>query len=411
MGANDFVNEVDASFTNPDDMEKKVQVIVSGDTVGNDFVDVSMTRCLSDCGFVSEINYGTAGVECGDWSDANTWAGQFDSLRIPQDGDYVRIGLGACVLIDIDECAMPKLKFLEINGLLKSRDDGTPRALKAHNIWIRAGELQIGTADARYNSIFTIMLLGDSRAYNWAFAGSTEVGNKALVVTGTLNLHGAIKATTKTRLTQSVYADSTAINVEDASGMIGHSTATGDNCTPAGSFRPRKGDTLAIASSNMDTKAIEYCEIEAVSGTHVTCRGDPFEYFHFGQGSTTGGSYEGVDMRSEVVVLDRSITIVAETDYFNEPGYTGPDSEYWGCRVLVADWMDTGHELDGQLQFRSGTVQMDYVEVKHCSQKGTWRAAVAFDLARAAGSLIQHSTIHSGHGIGVSMVNSESIVL
>ena len=64
-------------------------------------------------------------------------------------------------------------------------------ALKAFNIWIRAGELRIGESPADpHLGKFTIMLLGDSKAYNWAFHGAIEVGNKAMVVTGLLNLHG-----------------------------------------------------------------------------------------------------------------------------------------------------------------------------------------------------------------------------
>ena len=68
-------------------------------------------------------------------------------------------------------------------------------------------------------------------------------------------------------------------------------------------------------------------------------------------------------MRAEVTLLDRLITIKAETEYINYANYTGPDTEYWGCRVLVADWFDVGHEIEGELQFRMGHVSWDYVEV------------------------------------------------
>ena len=282
-----------------------------------------MTRCVLECDFVTEISYGTGGVECTNWSDPDTWAGQFDTLRIPIEGDYARIHLGMCVIIDIDECAMPKLQFLEINGLLKSLDDGTPRALKSHNIWVRAGELQIGTEEVRYQSIFTIMLVGDSKAYNWAFSGQTEIGNKALVVTGTLNLHGAVHATTRTRLASPINVDDSSLTLESAAGILGFNSgaAPGSDTHPLNTascdFRPKKGDTLAIASSNMDTKGIEYCEANTVSGNFITCITPPgedlFKKFHYGHGSASP-NWDGVDMRSEVVVLDRTITIIAETD-------------------------------------------------------------------------------------------------
>ena len=137
------------------------------------------------------------------WSNEHTWA-NIPPYRLPVDGDTVKLPLGSCVKIDIHECAMPRLKYLEINGLLTSLDDGTPRAIYANNIWVRAGELQIGTPEERYSSRFTIKLLGGSREDNWAFHAGTQVGNKALVVTGTLSLHGPEKAVTKTRLREPV---------------------------------------------------------------------------------------------------------------------------------------------------------------------------------------------------------------
>ena len=174
---------------------------------------------------------------------------------------------------------MPKLQFLEINGLLKSLDNGVPRALKSHSIWVRAGELQIGTEEARYQSIFTIMLLGDSKAYNWAFSNQSEMSNKALVVTGTLNLHGAIHDTTKTRLKANVEVDSQAINVVSSAGILGFTSgaAEGSDTHPSlvenCNFRPKKGDTLAINTSNMDTKGIEYCEADVVNANgYITCK-------------------------------------------------------------------------------------------------------------------------------------------
>ena len=195
MGGNDFINTSDPGFTNTPNNEKMLKLVVSGDSDDVRYVDVSVNRCIDvdDCDFVTDISYGTSGAgPCGSWSDPSTWSGQFDTERIPIEGDYVRIGLDSCVVLDIDECAMPQLKFLEINGLLKALNlgDGTAMALKAYNIWIRAGELRVGEPGSPHLDKFTIMLLGDSKAHNWAFNGATEVGNKALVVTGLLNLYG-----------------------------------------------------------------------------------------------------------------------------------------------------------------------------------------------------------------------------
>jgi hypothetical protein len=155
MGFYDFNNPIDPfTQTSPGDYdEKTVEVIVSGDTDSN-WVDVSLLRCVptptADCDFVTDIGGGPGGDigPCENWSDPDTWAGQFvDGVgdpRIPIDGDYVTIPLGFCVIIDIPECEMPRLRFVEVNGLLKSVSTSPstkPRALKAYNIWVRAGEL------------------------------------------------------------------------------------------------------------------------------------------------------------------------------------------------------------------------------------------------------------------------------
>lgn len=189
-------------------------------------------RCQDiQCLFVQDLSFGTGGNStCLSWSDPSAWTGQFETHRIPIDGDYVRIPSFHCIIIDIPECEMPRLKFVEINGLLKSLDTGTcatrslgvARALRAKNIWIRAGELRIAQDDgAPYCSRFTITLLDGSTDDNWAFSGSTAVGNKALVVTGLLNLQSYDFYGTKTRLSQELVPGSASISVEDASGVVG----------------------------------------------------------------------------------------------------------------------------------------------------------------------------------------------
>jgi hypothetical protein len=156
MGFYDFKNPVDPfTLTSPGDYdEKTVEVIVSGDMPGSNWVDVSLLKCIqtpgNTCAFVTDIGTGEGPgpIDCEFWSVPATWAGQFadgnGDPRVPIDGDYVTIPLGTCVIIDIGECEMPRLRFLEVNGLLKAKDDGPgtePRALKSYNIWVRAGEL------------------------------------------------------------------------------------------------------------------------------------------------------------------------------------------------------------------------------------------------------------------------------
>lgn len=454
MCDNKFVNAIDDAFhtnhyanlnsTSAAYKEKWAELILGNSNDGgtstcNDYCDVSLERCVGlDCNFVMNITPtggGGPALPCRMWSDPASWE-HISPFRLPEDGDKVTIPLGHCIIIDVHECAMPRLKFLEVNGLLKSLDTGSagapgvPRAIYANNIWVRAGELQIGTPEVRYNSRFTIKLLGGSREDNWAFSAGTAVGNKALVVTGTLSLHGPVKTVTKTRLTMPLegYNDATVAHVAAWDGIKGAADQT--DSSPC---RPAEGDTLAIASSNMDTKGLEFCEVVTdtgpVVGGSIKCitrpfngptTADSFSNFHYGATVSTasdndGETWGGVDMRAEVTVLSRLIQITAETEYTGWANYTGSDTEPWGCRILVADWLDTGHDLPGAGGFapRSGNVTFDYVEVKHCSQKGTWLPALKFEGAKGVvwGSKIQHSAFHTGDGPGVILDRSMNITL
>ena len=75
MGNRDWQDTIDPTFTNPDNIEKLVKVIVSGDTPDVNWVDISMKRCVLECDFVTTISYGAGGTECKGWSDPAAWTG------------------------------------------------------------------------------------------------------------------------------------------------------------------------------------------------------------------------------------------------------------------------------------------------------------------------------------------------
>ena len=98
------------------------------------------------------------------------------------------------------------------------------------------------------------------------------------------------------------------------------------------------GETVAIASTTMRTMDAEKCVIEAINGGYITCE-DEIEAFHYGESAPTyeeDSNLDGVDMRAEVVLLDRNITIRANSS-----------GDFWGCRIVVADWLDTGFIAQG----------------------------------------------------------------
>jgi hypothetical protein len=84
-------------------------------------------------------------------------------------------------------------------------------------------------------------------------------------------------------------------------------------------------------------------------------------YYHWGQMTSTGDDYSGVDMRGEVILLSRNVRII------------GNDSDSWGGQIVVSDNLE-----DSGVQ-RSGQLILDNVEVYNCSQRNTFKSAIRFE--------------------------------
>lgn len=91
------------------------------------------------------------------WSLASSW----DNLpeRIPIEGDRVVIESGWNMIFDME--TTPDLDSIQINGKLTILS-GKDREIRTHSLWIRAGELEIGTENAPYEDKMYITLLGDN---------------------------------------------------------------------------------------------------------------------------------------------------------------------------------------------------------------------------------------------------------
>jgi hypothetical protein len=92
------------------------------------------------------------------WSDKDTWP---HLGRVPIAGDEVEIREGWEVLYDAE--TSPILKSLEVNGKL-TFERGKPAILQSHSIWIRAGEVNVGTEDEPFDSTVEFRLHGNNES-------------------------------------------------------------------------------------------------------------------------------------------------------------------------------------------------------------------------------------------------------
>lgn len=101
------------------------------------------------------------------------------------------------------------------------------------------------------------------------------------------------------------------------------------------------GELLALTGTNVNPEAAETLEIKSYDpATGVVELVEPIEHYHYGALSSTARDFGGLDMRSDLLLLSRDITIEADTTInrsLNEP---------WGCRILVTDF----YELQGGYQ-------------------------------------------------------------
>lgn len=70
------------------------------------------------------------------------------------------------------------------------------------------------------------------------------------------------------------------------------------------------GDELGFAASGMEWNHSEHAIVysyDSVTGELVLTA--PLEYYHFGAPTSTGPNYQGLDMRGEVILLNRNILI------------------------------------------------------------------------------------------------------
>src|SRR5262249_18020524 len=108
-----------------------------------------------------------------------------------------------------------------------------------------------------------------------------------MIAGGTLNLHGD-RTNSWTKLARTAKAGSARIEVLNAKGW-------------------RKGDVIALASTDFDSTQAEKRTIAAIAGNLITLD-QPLKYMHFGKITF------GVDERGEVGLLTRNILIQASDD-------------------------------------------------------------------------------------------------
>ncbi|HEY2017333.1 MAG TPA: G8 domain-containing protein [Bryobacteraceae bacterium] len=216
----------------------------------------------------------TPAIKQSRWSDPATWPDR----QVPRAGDKVTIESGKDVVLDVSP---PPLGGLHIEGRLGFSDKAD---IELTTEWIMVhGELEIGTEAKPHRRKATITLTDNVPGEEMDGMGDRGI----MIAGGTLNLHGD-RTNSWTKLAGTAKAGSARIEVLNARGW-------------------RKGDVIALASTDFDSTQAEKRTIAAIAGNVITLD-QPLQYMHFGKITF------GIDERGEVGMLTRNILIHASDD-------------------------------------------------------------------------------------------------
>jgi len=203
----------------------------------------------------------------------------------------------------------PKLRLVRVNGILNFKTD-IDIEFNAKHIFIRAGELHIGSKANPYLKNCKIILSGEKDQKAIVYDNAIEAGNKLIANLNVLEIHGKKRAQKMTRLLAPALKGDTSITVEKGLDFV-----TGD----------RLG-LLPTSTQNVASDDVTIVEYDATTGVAKIDRvrppadknGPGLSWYHWGDPVSTEKAYGNVDMRGEVVLLTRNIKIVGE------------DIESWG---------------------------------------------------------------------------------
>lgn len=312
------------------------------------------------------------------WSDVANWP-KLDN-RIPIAGEAVVIEDGYDIIYDIGES--PLFKSIEINGKL-SFLQGQPAVVNTYSLWIRAGEMNVGTAEEPFDSTVEIKLHGNNTSESqFVFSEQIPVGNKNLIVTGKLNMFGTPRKRL-TRLTQSLYPGQDQLFTEAGLDFV-------------------NGDKLGLPATNNDPYQSETVTVESYDSMNgIVKLTEAAKGYHFGAFASTADNYKGLDMRGEILLLSSNVNVTASTDAESMTlAYPHP----FGCQILVADFFEPS-----DFSYRAGSINFDNVAVYNCSQEDTSFAGIKFHNAMTGTKKVTNSAISSGLGPGIIMESSRMI--
>lgn len=139
-----------------------------------------------------------------DWDDIN-------NNTIPAEGEDVHILSSWNMVMDMNPT--PVYKLVRVNGNL-TFNPANDTELRAKHVYVRAGQLNIGTKEFPYQHTARVTLFGEKNIEAIVYDNAIEAGNKLIANVGQVKMFGKARTKYMTRLTVPAEKDSDTIYVE-----------------------------------------------------------------------------------------------------------------------------------------------------------------------------------------------------
>jgi hypothetical protein len=306
------------------------------------------------------------------WSDPTNW------VKVPADGDDVEIKKGWNMLLDV---VTPNLKTVTINGNLIWDPVAEFVELKAQNILVYSGRLEIGTRDSPYTKKTKVTLLGNRFTNNIAINNIVKLPNKVLASIGEISMFGEDRFPYTTKLLNSAKIGDTKITVgKNLKWKLGDEIVIGTT-----SFNPNQTERVKIMSYNSTTGDLSIYTA--------------LQYAHYGAADPTKFADNplnppiNLDERADVYMITRNIRISGSL-------------EDWGCNIFTTKFQAPDFLYVGR-------TNLSHVEVTNCGQTDTEFSAVTFNNHNniLSVSLLEGLSFYDNPFSGITITNSNQVTL
>lgn len=311
------------------------------------------------------------------WSNPVTWTFR---KAIPTENDSVVIPVDMYIVVDTK---LPILKSLEIQGVLEF-DNNINHTLEVDYIFVNGGELIIGWENDPILTDVNIILRGEKN--------NLEPDLKSIKIYGRLEIHGRERKPSWTRLSETVYAGTNIITLEEpVDWQVGETIVITTT-----SYHPNQTETGIIKWKSANNKTLILTNL--------------LEYDHVSFWQIDETKNKSYLISAGVGLLTKNVKIIGKE-------YTNQTQDLYGFKILVSNYSKYIEEIDMTLYYQ-GYARLSGVEFIHPGQysRGDSKGyGVLFQNVKQKIperiSYIVHCSFHHGYAATIATENSSNIII